>query len=570
MITRWVLLSNTTVAPLAASLKAGLAGLVGGAEVTCHEHGECFRRILDPASDLYEKGADMAVLHLDLAELQPSFDTLAVFGTAEEKISLPGKCAEQVATLAQALRAGLRAPLLVSTFSNPPRSPLGIGADPTRRRAVQEANLALGEALRSLPDSHAIDLEALWREAGEADRDRRFEDIAQFPYGPQMQRLLVGEWLRHYRALHGLSRKCVVLDLDNTLWGGVLGEDGADGILLGNHPAGRAFHRFQSALKLLRQRGVLLAIASKNNADDILPILRKHPDMVLHEEDFASIQANWQDKGAQITAILCEMKIAPRHLVFLDDNPSERLLVQRMHPEVLVPEMPADPALFADLLSVCELDTLQFTREDALRTEMIRADRQRDTLQKKAPSLEEFLRELQIEVTLQPLTPALLERATQLCQRTNQFNLTSVRHSFDDLRQIAASPRHRAFMARVRDRFGDHGWTGLVILALEGNLAVVDTLLLSCRVLGKDVELLLFDTAVATALEAGARKLRGVWRPTAKNAPCADYYGKCGMSPVEATTANERVWETTLDGLLSRAPVYIKVVPPPQGEASES
>jgi FkbH-like protein len=570
MITRWVLLSNTTIAPLAASLKAGLAVLAGGAEVTCHEHGECFRRILDPESDLYQKGADMAVLHLDLAELQPSFDAIAVFGTVEEKMSLPRECAEQVATLARALRVGLRAPLLVSTFSAPPRSPLGIGADPARRRAMREANLALGEALQSLPDSHAIDLDALWREAGEADRDRRFEDIAQFPYGPRMQGLLVGEWLRHYRALHGLSRKCVVLDLDNTLWGGVLGEDGADGIHLGNHPAGRAFHRFQSALKLLRRRGILLAVASKNNADDILPILRSHPDMVLREEDFASIQANWQDKGTQIATILRELKIAPHHLVFLDDNPSERLLVRRMHPEVLVPEMPADPALFADLLSGCELDTLQFTREDALRTEMIRADRQRDTLQQKAPSLEEFLRELQIEVTLQPLSPALLERAAQLCQRTNQFNLTSVRHSLDDLRRITTSPRHRSFMARVRDRFGDHGWTGLVILALEGDLAIVDTLLLSCRVLGKDVELVLFDAAVATVREAGARKLRGVWHPTAKNAPCADYYGKCGMSPVETTTAVERVWETTLDGLLSRAPVYIKVVSLTQGEASES
>ncbi|MFZ4694267.1 MAG: hypothetical protein ACOYMV_03990, partial [Verrucomicrobiia bacterium] len=210
------------------------------------------------------------------------------------------------------------------------------------------------------------------------------------------------------------------------------------------------------------------------------------------------------------------------------------------------------------------------TREDALRTEMIRADRQRDTLQQKAPSLEEFLRELQIEVTLQPLTPALLERATQLCQRTNQFNLTSVRHSLDDLRRIATSPRHRAFMARVRDRFGDHGWTGLVILALEGDLAIVDTLLLSCRVLGKDVELLLFDTAVATAREAGARKLRGVWRPTAKNAPCADYYGKCGMAPDGVTESDERAWEASLDSLLSRTPAYIKAVPLTQGEASES
>lgn len=570
MITRWVLLSNTTVSPLAAPLKSALTGLVGDAAVTCHEHGECFRRILDPASDLYREGADMVVLHLDLAELQPSFDALAVFGTEKERASLPGECAEQVSGLVRTLRGSLRAPLLVSTFSAPPRSPLGIGVDPARRRAVQEANLALVEALRRLPDCHAIDLDALWREAGEADRDRRFEDIAQFPYGPRMQGLLVREWLRHSRALNGLSRKCVVLDLDNTLWGGILGEDGPDGIRVGNHPAGRAFHRFQSALKLLRQRGVLLAVASKNNMDDVLPVLRNHPDMVLREEDFASIQANWQDKGAQLAAIQQELKIGPRHLVFLDDNPSERLLVRRMHPEVLVPEMPQDPALFADLLAECELDALQFTREDALRTEMLRADRQRDTLQQQNPSLEDFLRELRIEVTLQPLVPALLERAAQLCQRTNQFNLTSVRHSLDDLRRIAASPRHRAFMARVRDRFGDHGWTGLVILALEGDLAVVDTLLLSCRVLGKDVELLLFDTAVATARASGARKLRGIWRPTAKNAPCADYYEKCGMAPVGAAAAGERAWEAPLDGLLSRAPAYIKVVSPTHGEASGS
>jgi FkbH-like protein len=273
-----------------------------------------------------------------------------------------------------------------------------------------------------------------------------------------------------------------------------------------------------------------LAVCSKNNSADVLAVFRDHPDLLLREKDFAALQINWQDKATNLRAIARELNIGLQHLVFLDDNPAERQWVREVLPEVLVPELPADAALFADVLTDCQLDTLALTEEDLKRTQMYAEDRERRRFQATAPSYEQFLQELQLVVNIERLQPQFLDRAAQLCQRTNQFNLTTRRHTAADLQRFAASPDAIVLLMNVRDRFGDYGWTGLAIAQRRGTRAEIDSFMVSCRVLGKRVEFALFAAVVEWARRAQCEEVAGLYIPTVKNLICVEFYQQCGLA----------------------------------------
>jgi FkbH-like protein len=221
-------------------------------------------------------------------------------------------------------------------------------------------------------------------------------------------------------------------------------------------------------------------------------------------------------------------------MVFLDDNPGERAWVRERHAEVLVPEMPEDRTRYVDILCDCQLDNLGVTDEDLKRSRMYWEERQRRALQAETPSFEDFLRSLNLEVEIEPVRPETMERAAQLCQRTNQFNVTTRRHNAGQLDKFSTSPDSRVLMMRARDRFGDYGWSGLVIATVEGEFAVVDSFLLSCRVLGKNAEFALFAALAKWAAGRNCTQIRGCYIPTSKNAPCKDFFAKCGLKPVRA------------------------------------
>jgi FkbH-like protein len=538
----WALLSNSTISPLVRRLTTEIQSASHPCQCFCAEYSDALRQVFAEKSELWEFKPDLIALHLDLQQIKPDLALCFPFETVTGQEDIIRDAIEHVMTVVRALRTKTTATLLVSNFPTPPRSVLGIGLDYIFKNALRRMNLELDSQLRGIPQCHIVDCDSLWAEAGWSERDRRFEVLAQMPMGPKMQKLLVDEWLRYFRAMQGRTRKCIIVDLDDTLWKGILGEDGFEGIQMGDTPGGRGFRQFQQALKALSRRGTILAINSKNTSEDAVEVIRNHPDMVLRERDFAAMQINWDDKATNLARISKELNIGTQHIVFLDDNPSERNWVRQRYPDVLVPEMPGDSSGFCDILTQCELDTLVVTDEDFKRAQMYWEDRRRREFQGETPSYEQFLKELNVEAEIQKLQSNLLDRAVQLCQRTNQFNLTTQRYTAEQINTLSASTRAIVLMMSLRDQFGEYGWSGLAIAKAKGEQLTIDSFLLSCRVMGKNVEFALFSVILAWGAKEGCTHVRGAFVPTGKNKPCADFYERCGMTPGDGALADSTKW----------------------------
>jgi FkbH-like protein len=362
--------------------------------------------------------------------------------------------------------------------------------------------------------------------------------------------------------LSGRVAKALVVDLDNTLWGGVVGEDGLDGIQVGPEYPGAAYLALQRAIQALRHRGVLLAVASKNNPDEALDALDRHPGMLLRSGDFAALRINWNDKARSLREIAEELNIGVDSLAFLDDNPAEREQVRLELPEVTVVELPSDPMGYARALADCPVfERLSLTREDQQRGRLYEDQRQRADLQRASASLEDFLRSLEMEMSMGPVEPASVRRVAQLTQKTNQFNLTTRRYSEQEIDALASDPGARVYQVQVRDRFGDNGLVGVAITRRGADAWEIDTLLLSCRVIGRAVESAMLARLSDDARAAGATRLCGWFLPTAKNAPASDFYPSHGFSLLESSDGATR-WEAGLGADRPRCPEWIDLVPP--------
>jgi FkbH-like protein len=332
--------------------------------------------------------------------------------------------------------------------------------------------------------------------------------------------------------LNGAARKLLVVDLDDTLWGGIVGDAGWEGLRLGGHDAeGEAHVDFQRAVKQLQRRGVILGIVSKNEESVALEAIRKHPEMVLREDDFVGWKINWTDKAKNIVDLASELNLGLQSVVFIDDNPVERARVREALPEVLVPEWPQDKHQYALALHQLRVfDAPALSAEDLARTRMYQEERQRDNLQKQVGSIDEWLKGLQMQVRVEPLTSGNLTRAAQLLNKTNQLNLTTRRMTEAELLAWTQDPKHVFWTVSVSDRFGDAGLTGLVSVELDGEDARLVDYVLSCRVMGRRVEETMLHVAAASC--AGrARRLTAKHLPTAKNKPCLSFFERCGFTP---------------------------------------
>jgi FkbH-like protein len=327
--------------------------------------------------------------------------------------------------------------------------------------------------------------------------------------------------------------KCVIVDLDNTMWGGVLGDDGPDGIEIGQTEVGLVFLRFQHALLELKNRGVLLAIQSKNYQKDVIDVLDNHPDIALRAKDFVVIVANHEDKVTGIKAIQKRLNIGFDSFVFLDDSAFERNMVRIALPDVQVPELPEDPAELPVALARWHLfEGRVATAEDHARLEFYRSNEQRDALKANYDGIDAYLASLEMQAEVRGFDPYTLPRALQLVQRSNQFNLTTIRYGETELRALADDPNVSAFTIRLTDRLGDNGIIGLVILRRQESGAVIDTWIMSCRVLARRVEEFTRDLMVERARAMGATRLIGRFVPTSKNSLVADLYPRLGFAPV--------------------------------------
>ena len=302
----------------------------------------------------------------------------------------------------------------------------------------------------------------------------------------------------------------LVTDLDNTLWGGVIGENGLEGIQVGMEYPGAAYRALQRVMLDLYRRGIILAICSKNNVADAMEALEQHPGMLLRPEHFAALRINWDDKAQNLREIAAELNVGRDSLAFLDDNPVERARISDELPEVTVIDLPSDPSWFAQALqAVPVFERLAVSSEDRERGRYYGEQRQRVESQRNATSLEDFLRSLQQEVEVAPVTAETLIRVAQLTQKTNQFNLTTRRYSEQKIAELAASSHWSVYSIRVKDRFGDNGIVGVMITHDAGKVCEIDTFLLSCRVIGRTIETALLSFMVDSARARGMEQLQG-------------------------------------------------------------
>ena len=359
-------------------------------------------------------------------------------------------------------------------------------------------------------------------------------------------------WQGIERELSLNRKKCLVLDLDNTLWGGVLGEDGIDGIKLGGDYPGKAYSYWQRSLLELAHNGMILAVCSKNNEADVLEAWEKNPAMVLKREHFSAMRINWRDKATNMRELADELNIGLDSMVFLDDSPEERELVKQMLPEVEVPDFPEKPyELMPFFKSLVEkyFRIYTITSEDRSKAEQYLANARRNAEQARFIDLESYLYSLDMQLDIMPADEHNLPRIAQMTQKTNQFNLTTRRYDESGVQQHLDSGWHIYCMS-MSDRFGDNGITGTIFVEPVNDTTVnIDTLLLSCRILGKGIEEAFVKTVFNLLRLDGYRKVTAAYIPTAKNGQTADFYDRMGMTCVGTDDDGTRHYEMALSDI---------------------
>jgi FkbH-like protein len=415
----------------------------------------------------------------------------------------------------------------------------GIGLTNT----IMRMNLRLAENLDKASNIYLLNTSHWISQAGEPAFSPKLWYLGKIPYGNEVFKMAVADIKAALRGLLGYARKLIILDLDDTLWGGIVGDAGWENLVLGgHHHLGEAYADLQHALKSIRNRGILLAIVSKNEESVALEAIRKHPEMVLKPEDFAGWRINWHDKVQNIIDLLTELNLGPQAAVFIDDNPVERARVKDRLPEVLVPDWPQDPLFYpAALLSLRCFELPSLSREDLVRTPMYLSENKRRELKKAAGSIEEWLTRLAIRVEVEALQPANLQRAAQLLNKTNQMNLSTRRMSETELMDWAEQKHHRLWTLRVSDKFGDAGLTGIVSLKICGRRAQIVDFILSCRVLGRNIEETMLATAIHHAQTLGFENVYAQYIATSKNKPCLDFFKR--LTPDFQQQGDCFVWE---------------------------
>ena len=509
--------------------------------------GQYRQDILDARSPLYGFAPDIVALYLDGEDQFQELLANPFAMDAKARLEFASNRAAEIQSLVDTLAERLpRATILLNSASAPPLSAL-TGLEYNSEFGVQDAigeyNRRLGSIARAGNNAIVVDTAALEAALGSSRwRDARMWYLARLRFSRQALESLADAYTAAICGRLGRIRKCIAVDLDNTLWGGIIGEDGFDGIRLGEDGIGRAFVEFQDELLNLYRKGILLAICSKNNPQDALDVIRRHPGMRLREEHFAAVRINWEDKASNLRALAEELNIGLDSFVFIDDNPVERTWVSQSAPEVLVPDWPTEPADYKrTLLSLAAQQFFKpsITAEDRKRGEAYKAQAARRTLESSGASVEDFYRALEMRARIGRADSFTIPRIAQLTQKTNQFNLTTRRYTEPDVRAASADASTEVFWLELNDRFGPSGIVGVLILkSRESGEWLIDTFLLSCRVMGRTVENAFLASVVQ---EVGATRLVGEFRPTAKNTPVRDLYERLGFAHVR-DDGEAKIW----------------------------
>jgi len=418
--------------------------------------------------------------------------------------------------------------------------------DSRLQQAVADYNRALYEAEAAHNNVKMIDITEFTRNYP-ADElfDWKFYFISQMGMNPKLNKEFKSWWERKLDSIALRRKKCLVLDLDNTLWGGILGEDGIEGIKIGGDYPGKAFLYWQEALLELSRSGVILTVCSKNNEQDVLDAWGKNPFMVLRKEHFAAYRINWTDKASNIKALAEELNIGLDSFVFVDDNPTERELIKQMLPMVSVPDFPEQPyelPLFFKQLVEDYFKVYSVTDEDKKKTEQYKANAARAQAEASFSDFSSFLESLDIQIGIEAANEFNIQRIAQMTQKTNQFNLTTHRYTDADVRGFMEA-EWKIWCISVADKFGDNGITGAIMITPSGE---IDTFLLSCRILGKGIEVAFVKKVLSMLRDSGVKVVRASYISTAKNAQVREFWDKVGFKCMYSFSDGGREYELTL------------------------
>ena len=526
-----LLVSDFTIDELARRLGGDLAAPVLGATIA--PYGSVVPTLMSPKDPAH----DYAVVWTQPQSVLPAFARLMEFEQVDDETLLA-----EVDRFASLLIDGLKQYrfAFVPTWTVPPwRRGLGIIDSRVHglTRALYMINQRLITRLDSTQNVFLLNAQRWCDEAGRGAHSAKLWYMGKLPFHLSVFEQAASDIKAAIQALTGLTRKLIVVDLDDTLWGGIVGDVGWEQLRLGGHDSvGEAFVDFQRALKSLKRRGILLALVSKNDEAVALEAIRKHSEMVLKEEDFVGWRINWQDKARNIADLVADLNLGLQSTVFIDDNPFERARVREALPEVLVPEWPEDKLAYTStLLSLRCFDTPSRTAEDAARTEMYVSDRKREELRTQVSSLDEWLLSLGLRVRIERLNAANLARTTQLLNKTNQLNLSTRRLTEPELTQWAETNGNWLWTLSVSDRLGDAGLTGILSLQADGTVGRVVDFVLSCRVMGRRVEETMVHLAVDTARTLSLEQIVADLIPTKKNGPCLEFWQRSGFHREGAT-----------------------------------
>lgn len=560
---RVALLRSFTVEPIIPLLQA--AALVQGIEIEIYlsDFNTYAQEILNPQSGLYQFNPNVVFFAVQTRDLVPTLWEDFVSLSQEKYQETIEQARSNLISLFEVFQKNSRASLVVHTLEQlhlPSQGILDWQMEVSQAQAITAINQVLYQKALQQNGLYLLDYDGLISRWG---RSRWYDEskwlTMRMPIAADCLIHLANEWLRFLHPLTGRICKCLVVDLDNTLWGGVIGEEGMIGIALGSEYPGAAFRQFQQAILDLYKRGIVLAICSKNNPTEAIEVLEKHPDMLLRLEHFAAIKINWQDKAQNLQEIARELNIGIDSLAFVDDNPAEREWIQQQLPEVTVIDLPSNPLGYAAALRQSPVfERLTLSSEDSQRGRYYAEQRQRQALAQSATSLEDFYYSLQMRLQVSLVTAATLARTAQLTQKTNQFNLTTKRRREPEIADLMSRSDWRIYTCGLRDRFGDNGLIGVVIGHQKGKILEIDTFLISCRVIGRTVETAILSVVMEKARQQGATELVGWYLPSKKNTPAKDFYSDHGFCCIQRQGESE-LWAKDLLDETIKVPAWIEV-----------
>ena len=515
---------------------------------------------LDPESSVNRAAPDAVLVAVDYRALP----LRECPGDAEEAQRRTSAALDQLRAIRDGIRRHSGAVAILQTLSPPPEPLFGSfdrALPGTLRSLIAEVNRTLCAEVET-SGGILLDVAALAELVGSAEWHSPTQwNLAKLPFSADFLPLYADHVARLLAAMRGKSRRCLIVDLDNTLWGGVIGDDGLDGIRVAQGDyVGEAYLAVQQMALALRSRGIVLAVSSKNEDETARLPFRQHPEMLLREEHFAVFQANWKDKASNIAAIAGELALGIDTMVFLDDNPAERALVRQALPEVAVPELPEDPALYARALSAAGyFDAIAFSPEDRARARFYEGNARRVALRTEVADLDAYLKSLDMVITFQPFDEIGRARIAQLINKSNQFNLTTRRYSEAQVAELQHAPDCLTLQVRLTDAVGDNGMISVVICRQSAPATwEIDTWLMSCRVLGRKVEEMVLREIAYHAARHGIARLVGRYIPTERNAMVKDHYGKLGFAKIADESSGASLWELPLPAQLEAAPMVVK------------